>query len=427
MQRQYINEISEEWEGRTVRLAGWVYRKRTHGNLIFFILRDGTGFIQVAIHRDKVDEKSFSEAEKATVESSVIVEGTVAKDPRAPGGLEIRASKVQLVGLAETWPITKTAGRVFLLDNRHLHLRSEKVRAVLLVRHEVCRAAREWLESHGFVEVHAPIIITAACEGGATLFPLEYFGRQAYLTQSAQLYEEAAITSLGKVYTIAPSFRAEKSRTRAHLTEFWQIECEVAFATHEDIMKIEEELVKYICDKVVERRSDCLKTLGREFRPPKLPFERITYDEALEILESKGMHVEWGEDFGADEIRTLSLSFDNPFFITRFPLSARSFYHMPEEDDPRVSKSSDMIAPEGYGEISTGGQRIHDYDLLVKRIKEQDLPLESYKWYLDLRKYGTVPQSGFGIGVERLVRWICGLYLIREACLFPRTPTRVYP
>ncbi|HID91336.1 TPA: hypothetical protein EYP44_05190 [Candidatus Bathyarchaeota archaeon] len=266
-----------------------------------------------------------------------------------------------------------------------------------------------------------------AVEGGATLFPIDYFGRRVYLTQSGQLYLEAAINSLGKVYTINPSFRAEKSRTRRHLTEFWEIECEVPFATHDHIMKVEEGLLTYICSYVKRHCEGELRLLGREPRVPKPPFEKITYDEALEISRRAGVDVEWGEELGAEAERAVSKHFDEPFFIVGFPTKSRSFYHQPDPGNPSITLSSDLMAPGGYGELSSGGQRISDYDLLVKRIREQSLPLESYKWYLDLRRYGIPPHAGFGLGIERTVRWICGLSHIREACLFPRTPDRIYP
>jgi len=425
----YIAEITEKLEGEKVTLTGWVYRKREHGKLVFIILRDGTGTIQVTIHKDKVDERSFKDARKVSLESAVKLTGIVKRDPRAPGGVEIQATSFEIVSLAEPWPITKDAGKVFLLDMRHLHIRSFKVRTILYLRSEICRYMREFLHKKGFVEIHAPIIITAACEGGATLFPLKYFGRKAYLTQSAQLYEEAAITSLEKVYTIAPGFRSEKSRTRRHLTEFWMVECEIAFATHEDIMKLQEELVTYVCEKIVEEHEKELKEiLNREFKPPTIPFERITYTEALDLLREKaGIELPWGEDFGAEAERELSKMFDQPFFVTHFPTVIRSFYHQPDPENPEVTLSSDLMAPEGYGELSSGGVRISDYDLLVKRIKEQNLPLESYSWYLDLRKYGIPPHAGFGIGIERLTAWICGLEHVRDTTLFPRTPSRVYP
>lgn len=423
-----IGQISLDLKDREVCLGGWVYTKRVHGGLIFITLRDGSGRIQVAIHKHEVNPKVFEEAERVTRESSVVVKGVVKEDRRAPGGLEIRCTDLNIIGLSEEFPIRKGVGLNFLLDHRHLYLRSPKANAILRIRSEVCKAARNWLEGHGFIEVHAPILITAACEGGATLFPAEYFGSKVYLTQSAQLYEEAGITTLDKVYCIGPSFRAEKSRTRRHLTEFWQIECEVSFATHEDIMEIEEELVSHICRWIVDRCGKELKLLGRSgFKPPTPPFDRITYDEALESLRKIGVEVPWGQDLTTEAERTLSTRREKPFFITCYPLSTRSFYHMPNPENPSLSLSSDLMAPEGFGELATGGQRIHDYNLLLERIKEHQLPIESYAWYLDLRKYGTVPHAGFGIGIERLVRWICGLPHIREASMFPRTLTRVYP
>lgn len=422
-----MGDVDQSLVGKSVTLCGWVQRRRVHGGVQFIILRDGTGTIQVSIHKDQVGKRAFGEAQKVTLESSVTVEGVVRTDKRAPGGLEVSARDVKIVSLADTWPIQKTAGKVFLLDKRHLHLRSPKVKAVMLVRTAVCRAIREFLDRDGFVEVHPPILISVAVEGGATLFPIDYFGKEAYLTQSGQLYLEAAITSLGKVYTMDPSFRAEKSRTRRHLTEFWEVECELPFATHEDAMKLEENLLTYICSYVKDQCEEELRLLKAKPVVPRPPFKRIKYDEAVRIARKAGLPVKWGEELGAEAERAVSTRFKDPFFIVGFPTVSRSFYHKPDPKDPKITLSSDLMAPGGYGELSSGGQRISDYDLLVKRIKEQALPLDNYKWYLDLRRYGIPPHAGFGLGIERTVRWICKLPHIRDACLFPRTPYRVYP
>ncbi|MFQ6085658.1 MAG: asparagine--tRNA ligase [Candidatus Bathyarchaeia archaeon] len=420
-------DVDSRMIGKKVILRGWVHRKRFHGGVLFIDLRDPTGTVQLTIHRDQVDEMVYREAERTTLESSITIEGVVRADRRAPGGVEVSVNDLKIVNLARPWPIQRTSGKIFLLDHRHLHLRSPKVRAVMLIRSAVIRAMREHLEGEGFIEVQPPILISVAVEGGATLFPIEYFGRGVYLTQSGQLYLEAAITSLGKVYGLNPSFRAEKSRTSRHLTEFWEVECEVPFATHEDIIKLEEDLLVRACSHVVEHCQKELKELGRKFEVPQAPFERITYDEAIEIASKMGERVKWGEEFGARTERVISEHFEEPFFVEGFPTISRSFYHKPNPKDAKVTLSSDMMAPGGYGELSSGGQRISDYELLVKRIREQHLPLEDYKWYLDLRKYGIPPHSGFGLGIERTVRWICALKHIREACLFPRTPDRVHP
>ncbi|OYT63478.1 asparagine--tRNA ligase [Candidatus Bathyarchaeota archaeon ex4484_205] len=377
MLERATHTIKDLWsleEGTEVSLYGWVRNKREHGDLIFIDLRDGTGIIQVSAKRENVP--NFEKVKTIGREYAIFVSGKVVNDRRAPRGREIRAGSIEIVAKSEPFPIKKGAGKKFLLDMRHLHIRSIKVSAVMRVRSEVCNVAREWLRKEGFVEIHAPSIITMAVEGGATLFPIDYFGERAYLTQSSQFYEEAAITGLGKVYTLQPSFRAEMSRTRRHLTEFWHLECEMAFSTHEDVMNLEERLISHIAESISELEE--LSVINRKFEPPQRPFERISYDEAIEILKEEGYEIEWGED-------------------------------------------------EGYGEITTGGQRIHDYESLLKRIEEEGLNPEDYSWYLELRKYGMPPHSGFGLGIERLIAWICGLEHVRDACLFPRTPSRVRP
>ena len=433
LKKSYIQEVFEKAEellGKEVTLAGWVYHKREHGNLIFIDLRDGTGVIQISIHKDKVNDKVFEKAEEATRESSIIVKGVVKKDPRAPGGYEISLKDLEIVGLAEEWPIPLNASTSLLFDMRHLHLRSEKQKAILLVRESVFEAAKEYFKKNGWVEVHPPIFITAACEGGATLFEVKYFDRKAYLTQSSQLYLEALIYVLEKVYCIAPSFRAEKSRTRRHLTEFWHIEAEAAWMELEEIMRVEEGLVSHICQKVAKERSKELEFLGRDpkdIKKVKPPFERISYDEAIKRLQKKGLDVKWGDDFGAVEERKLAEDFDKPFFIYKYPKQVKAFYHMPDPERPEVVLCNDMIAPEGYGEIIGGGQRIHDKELLLKRIVEDGYDPKDYGWYIDLRRYGTVPHSGFGLGADRVVSWVCKLGHIREAVPFPRTYSRLYP
>ncbi|RLF88535.1 asparagine--tRNA ligase [Thermococci archaeon] len=426
MLERATHTIKDLWsleEGTEVSLYGWVRNKREHGDLIFIDLRDGTGIIQVSAKRENVP--NFEKVKTIGREYAIFVSGKVVNDRRAPRGREIRAGSIEIVAKSEPFPIKKGAGKKFLLDMRHLHIRSIKVSAVMRVRSEVCNVAREWLRKEGFVEIHAPSIITMAVEGGATLFPIDYFGERAYLTQSSQFYEEAAITGLGKVYTLQPSFRAEMSRTRRHLTEFWHLECEMAFSTHEDVMNLEERLISHIAESISELEE--LSVINRKFEPPQRPFERISYDEAIEILKEEGYEIEWGEDFGAEAERHLSMMFDRPVFVTGFPKSIRAFYHMLSEENPEVTLSSDLIAPEGYGEITTGGQRIHDYESLLKRIEEEGLNPEDYSWYLELRKYGMPPHSGFGLGIERLIAWICGLEHVRDACLFPRTPSRVRP
>ncbi|MFQ6075904.1 MAG: asparagine--tRNA ligase [Candidatus Bathyarchaeia archaeon] len=424
----YIQEITPERDGQRVTLTGWVYTRRIHGGLVFINLRDSTGLIQVTIHREAVSVEEFERARSVTVESSIAVEGEVHVDPRAPGGVEVRCTGFRVIGLAiEDYPIKPGAGKEFLLDKRHLHIRSPRVAAVLRVKSAFCSAAREWMEREGFVEVFCPIMITAACEGGATLFPVEYFKRGAFLSQSVQLYQEAAITTFERVYSLQPSFRAEMSRTRRHLTEFWQVEAEAANTDLEDIMGIQERLLTHVCGRVKVRCAREFKALKRRFKPPEPPFPKIMYDEAVERLEGLGFPIRWGEDLGADEERALSKQFEKPFFVTHYPKECKAFYHKPDPTNPRATLSADLLAPGGHGEISGGGERIDDYEQLIQHINEFGLNPKDYEWYTDLRKYGSVVHSGFGMGIERTVKWILNLPHIRDACLFPRTPARVYP
>jgi len=423
------SKVLKSREGEYVRLLGWVASKRTIGNIVFCLIRDGSGFIQVAGKKGVTDENTLDTMKRVSLESAVMVGGSVKDDERAPGGKELSVKEFQIIALAEKWPITKSAikSSSFLYDNRHLSIRGRKAISILKIRSELIYSSLEFFRKHGFFLINAPTLVQSACEGGATLFDLDYFGKIAFLTQSAQLYEEAAICAFEKVFVLQPAFRAEKSKTAKHLTEFWMLEAEQAFATHEDIMKLEEDLVSYVTNSIVEKCSEELNTIGRKFSPPNPPFPRITYDEAREIAMSKGIEFEWGDDIPTEAENILSKSFEGPFFITGYPLSARSFYHMTDPKDERLTLSSDLMAPEGYGEIATGGQRIHDYNTLLERVRKQELPIESFSWYLDLRKYGLPPHSGFGIGIERLVRWVCGLKHIRATTLFPRTITRITP
>jgi len=415
--------------GQTVRVLGWVQDKRHLGKLIFLVIRDGTGCVQVTAKEDAVGGEVFSKIKNINKESAVAVTGMVRADARAPGGFEIAASNVEVTADSIEWPFTKSAARApaYLYDLRHLSIRGRRASAVIRLRSKLMKAMMDFFFERGFHFISAPTIVQAAVEGGATLFPLDYFGTRAFLSQSAQLYEEAAILSLEKVFTIGPCFRAEKSKTSRHLTEFWMLEAEVAFATHEDIMRLEEELVSYSAHRVAKEAAEELRILGRKFVPPDPPFYRITYDEALEMGERRGIKVRWGDDIPAELEKLVSRNFDKPVFVTGYPLSTRSFYHMCDPSDERITLSSDLLAPEGYGEITTGGQRVHDYEILRRRIVEYELDPESVKWYLELRKYGMPPHSGFGVGVERMVWWIGGLKHIRAASLFPRTITRVYP
>ena len=412
-----------------VVLMGWISTKSSIGGIKFATLRDGTGYIQLACKKDKVSEREFADFERVTRESAVQVSGLLREDKRAPGGKEVSVSHFWIVSLADKWPITRSAVRssAYLYDMRHLAIRGRKASAVIRIRAEIIYAAFDYFVKNNFTLVSAPSIVQTAVEGGSTLFELNYFGKKAYLSQSAQLYEEASILAFGKVFIFQPAFRAEKSKTSKHLTEFWMIEAEQAFTDQQDNLRLQEELVKTMAQRVLEKRSDDMKTLGRSFKFPEVPFPRITYDEARDIAANNGLNFEWGEDLPTEAEKIVSKQFDVPFFITGYPLSARSFYHMTEESNDKVTKSADLIAPEGYGEIATGGQRIHDYGVLMERISRQELPTESFQWYLDLRKYGMPPHSGFGIGAERTTRWMCGLKHIRAASLFPRTMTRVQP
>jgi asparaginyl-tRNA synthetase len=426
-----IAEILKGKEGK-VEIKGWLHNKRSSGGIQFLIIRDGTGFIQCTLRKDATDEKTFEETERLPLESAVEISGTVKKDERAPYGYEIAIEKIKVISKAqEDFPIGKKYhGPEFLLDNRHLWIRSKKMNRILRIRAKVLEAAREWFKENGFLEVQVPIIVGAACEGGSTLFEVKYFDSKAYLTQSWQLYGEAMIFGFGKCYTIAPSFRAEKSRTRRHLTEFWHLEAEMPFCGFEELMKIEEELVWFILQKVAKECSIELKELGRnpeDLLKMKPPFPRIRYEEAIKILQEKGVEIKYGDDLGADEERVLALQFDRPFFVTHFPKGIKAFYHKPDPKQPDVTLSVDMLAPEGYGEIIGSGERIESYEELMKRIEEEKLDVSAYQWYLDLRKFGSVQHAGFGLGIERFVMWVCKLKHIRDATAFPRLINRVYP
>jgi len=427
----FIKEaLKDDAVGLTVKLKGWVYRKRVVGGKVFIVLRDSSGIIQCVIDRGNVDSKTWINAEKITRESSCIVEGVVRKEPRAPTGYEIHVFKLKIVGLSDWFPIRGGEGVDYLLDNRHLWLRSRKLQAIMKIKHTVLQAGREYFNKNGWWEVTPPIITGSACESGATQFEINYYGQKAYLSQSAQLYLESLIYVLDKVWSLTPSFRAEKSRTRRHLAEYWHLEAEAAWYGMEDMVKVTEELVSYIVRKVLDERIEELEFLKRnvEFlENAKPPYPRIRYDDAIEILQKKGIDVKWGDDLGADEERILTQEFDKPFFITHFPRQIKAFYMKLDPEDPRFVLGFDLLAPEGYGEIVGGSVREDDYNTLLKRISEFGLNPEEYKWYLDLRKYGSVPHSGFGLGVERTVMWVAGLDHIRDAIPFPRFRERLRP
>jgi asparaginyl-tRNA synthetase len=426
-----IREILNGKEGKE-SIHGWLHNKRSSGGILFLEISDGTGFIQSTVRKDKLSEKKFEEIERLPLQSVIEISGEAKKDPRAPGGYEVVADEVKIEHeSAEDYPIGKKFhGPEFLLDQRHFWLRNQKMQITLRIKSEVLKFAREWLDKNGYTEFHSPIFTAAACEGGSTLFQVKYFDREVFLTQSWQLYAEAAIASLGKIYTIAPSFRAEKSRTRRHLTEYWHMEVEEPWCDLECIMKTEEELVSFICQKIAEKFPEELKLLGRDPKDllkVKPPFSRIKYDEAIEILQKEKVKIKWSDDITWENDKLLSNKFDKPFFLSHFPKGIKAFYHKPDPKNPKVTLSVDLMGPEGYGELTGGGQRIHDLDELLKRMKEEKMKTKEYQWYIDLRKYGTVPHSGFGLGVERLVSWVCKLQHIRDAIAFPRMINRVYP
>ncbi len=417
--------------GKEVTVRGWVHRVFKVGGKVFAWVRDPTGIVQVVFEKSSLPGDDWPKVKKLTRESSLEVTGTVREDPRAPGGREILASNLKVYGYSPPFPIRGKEDIEFLLDIRHLWLRSRRMSAIMKIKHTILKALREWLLKEGWWEVTPPILTGSAVEGGATLFEVKYFDKKAYLSQSAQLYLEVLIFSLGKVWSLTPSFRAEKSRTRRHLSEYWHLEIEGAWFDMEDTMKVAEEMVAYSVRKVLEERKEELELLGRDASKlePALetPYPRITYDEAIERLKSKGFKIEWGDDLGADEERALTSDFDRPFFVTHFPKHIKAFYMKPDPQRPEVVLGYDLLAPEGYGEIIGGSQREDDYEKLLQRIKEEGLNPKDYEWYLDLRKYGSVPHSGFGLGVERLVMWVAGLDHIRDATPFPRWRGRIYP
>jgi asparaginyl-tRNA synthetase len=421
--------------GETVQIPGWLYNLRRSGKVIFPLVRDGTGIIQCVAVKSALPEETFEMLRDLTQESSLIVTGKVRADERAPGGYELDvegAELVQRVPESDPYPITpKEHGIEFLMDRRHLWIRSRRQHAILRVRHEVIRAVREYLDSHGFTLVDTPIFTPAACEGTTTLFETRYFDEGVvYLTQSGQLYNEATAMAFGKVYCFGPTFRAERSKTRRHLTEFWMVEPEMAYATLEDIKELAEDLIVYVVGRVLENRRQELATLERDTAPlerVQKPFARISYDEAVKLLRDKGSTIEWGSDFGGPDETLLGEAFDRPVMVDRFPASIKAFYFEPDPDRPEVVLGVDVIAPEGYGEIVGGGQRIHRLELLLERLEQHRLPREIFDWYIDLRKYGTVPHSGFGMGIERFVAWMCGVEHVRETIAFPRMLYRTRP
>jgi asparaginyl-tRNA synthetase len=421
-------------DGQEVTLRGWLYNLREAGKLLFPIFRDGTGTIQGVVSL-KDQAAAFESLRGLTQESSVIVTGRIHADKRAPGGFEIQITAIEVVQRVpddKPYPIQlKEHGVDFLLDHRHLWIRTPRSAAILRIRAEAVRAGHEYMDSLGYVLTEAPIFTPASCEGTTTLFEVQYIDdEKAYLTQSGQLYVEATAMALGKVYTFGPTFRAEKSKTRRHLTEFWMLEPEAAYAHLEDMMALGEGLVTHVVQSVLKNRARELETIGRDtskLASVTAPFPRITYDDAIKILQERGNPAKWGDDFGGDEETILSSAYDRPVMVHRYPAAMKAFYMQPDRERPELALGFDMLAPEGYGEIIGGGERVADYDLLLKRLREHNLPEEAFGWYLDLRRYGSVPHAGFGLGLERTVAWICGTEHIRETIPFPRTLYRVYP
>ena len=426
-----IAEISQ-YVGQEVTIGAWLSNKRSSGKIAFLQLRDGTGFIQGVVAKNEVDEEVFRKAKSLSQETSLYVTGIVREDARSPFGYEILVKNIQVIHEAVDYPITpKEHGTEFLMDHRHLWLRSRKQHAIMKIRNEIIRATYEFFNQKGFVKIDPPILTGSAPEGTTELFHTKYFDQDAYLSQSGQLYMEAAAMAFGKVFSFGPTFRAEKSKTRRHLIEFWMIEPEMAFYEHEDSLKLQEQYVSFIVQSVLKH---CQLELGRlerdtsKLEKVQAPFPRITYDEAIKLLHEKGFHdIEWGEDFGAPHETAIAEHFEKPVFITHYPTKIKPFYMQPDPNRPEVVLCADLIAPEGYGEIIGGSERIHDYDLLKKKLEEYHLSLDAYQWYLDLRKYGSVPHSGFGLGLERTVAWISGVEHVRETIPFPRLLNRLYP
>lgn len=434
-----IREVGKH-EGQTVTIRGWLYNLRESGKLLFPIIRDGSGLIQGVLFKKAVSPELFEAIKNLTQESSIVVTGQVRADSRAPGGYELDvkdAQIIQKVPEGEPYPITpKEHGIEFLMENRHLWVRSTRQVAILRIRHEIEKAMHDFFDSNGFIRTDPPILTPAACEGTSTLFPVDYFDEQAYLTQSGQLYIESTAMALGKVYSFGPTFRAEKSKTRRHLTEFWMVEPEVAYLELDGLMELAENFISFIVARVLENRRPELETLERDITKLeniKAPFPRLSYDDAVKMLQeghAKGeieARFEWGGDFGSPDETYLSSKFDRPVMVHRYPTEVKAFYMEPDPNNSKVALCVDVLAPEGYGEVIGGSQRIGSYEMLLNRIKQHGLPEEAFKWYLDLRKFGGVPHSGFGMGIERAVSWICGLEHVRETIPFARTLNRIYP
>ena len=422
----------DQFENQEVELRGWVYNIRSIGKIWFVILRDGTGLLQGVVAKGEASDETFLLEHELNQEDSIIINGTVRKEPRSVGGYELGVKEIKVVNhVTEEFPISpKEHGADFLMSNRHLWLRSKRQNSIMRIRHQVVKAIRDFFDDNGFTLIDSPIFTSNAVEGTTTLFEVDYFERSAYLTQSGQLYQEAGATAFGKTYCFGPTFRAEKSKTRRHLTEFWMVEPEMAYVDLDENMTWAEQLVGFIIQRVLENCTNELMLLERDTKKLESivpPFPRITYDEAVSLLKDNGVEFTYGSDFGAPDETILSEQFDKPILIHRWPANIKAFYMKRDSDNPDLALGVDMIAPEGYGEIIGGGQREDDLDILIDTIRHHDLPLEPFKWYLDLRKFGSVPHSGFGLGLERTVAWICGTKHIRETIPFPRTMSRLEP
>lgn len=430
MSQVYISELKKHI-GQTVTIRGWLYNNRSSGKILFSQIRDGTGIVQGVLNANEVSQGLFDTCEHLPQESSLSVTGTVREDKRAPGGCELSLADVKVYHQAEPYPIAlKAHGTGFLMEERHLWLRSRKQVALMRVRAEIIRAMRNFLDNREFVLVDAPILTPAACEGTTTLFEVNYFDDKAYLSQSGQLYNEAAAMALGKVYCFGPTFRAEKSKTRKHLTEFWMLEPEVAYAELDDVMDLAEDFIVHIIARILENKQEELKVLERDTKPLEKiqkPFPRVSYDEVVRLFKEWGHNFEKGNDLGASEETLIGKKFNRPVMIHRFPVNLKAFYMKPDPTAPHLALSVDMIAPEGYGEIIGGGQRLDDLNLLEQRINEHKLSKEAFEWYLDLRRYGSVPHGGFGLGIERTIAWLAGREHIRECIPFPRMLYKIYP
>jgi len=426
----YIKDAPKK-VGEEVKIRGWAYNFRSSGSIYFLQVRDGSGRIQGIISKKDVAPELWENLSHITMETSVVVGGKLRVEKRAPSGVELDVTSLEIVAVAAEYPIAKKEhGTDFLMDNRHLWIRSSRQEAILRVRNEIEKAWRDFFYDRGFILTDSPVFTPSACEGTTDLFEVKYFDDVAYLTQSGQLYLEATAAALGRVYCFGPTFRSEKSKTRRHLTEFWMLEAEGAFVEFEENLKIQEDLVEFTVHRVLERRADDLKILERNLEPLQkilAPFPRLTYDEALAKLKELGSDIKWGDDLGADDETILTKQYEKPIFVTRYPVEVKAFYMKPDPQNPKVVLNADLLAPEGYGEVIGGSQRIDDLNLLEARIREHSLPKEAFEWYLDIRRFGSFPHSGFGIGLERTVAWICGLEHVRETIPFPRLLNRLKP